>query len=763
MKKVISWILLLSLVLSLTSIDAAADSLSFSESEAQCMQRLMELGVFSPAPSDKMELNRAMTREEMAAAIVRLSGKEDKVSLFKGAVLFSDVPASLWSNGYINTAVKLGLMTALSDGRFHPSDKITFAQTAQIIGKLLKYEEFYLSGAYPENYMALMGHLNLLDGINAVASAAVTRGQMAQILYRALEAQVFGSNQKLIEILPTYQNFIVLENRTVNPKFESHKIMTEKGLYTLKTGLELPEAGKKYIARVTDGEVTHLALANMSFQELSVKNVASGILNLNNGDRLSLPSQITYYYKGQQVTYSVVQDSIKYNSSLILATDRKGAQYGVLFDPITSEPKVVTYDMVGYPMEVQYKGKLIDREGKYITPQEIEVNDIIYEVTDIWKENGYVLIHSNTVSGRITGILPNKVSPNTIEIDGVAYALSEDFPVEKLNGSGSTQVGETCRVLIGQEGKAVDIIPEGSSDNADFALVLNAYSLNSAKSEDFGTKYYYVHLLKSDGSKKVYRVKDSMNQYRGRVVRYQVVASGKEYDTVELTYLDYSSYGAMKVDRDNRMLGSYYVANDVVIFNLLDSHTVGDVKASILRWSDMPNGYLMDKKVRYLRVSGDFNDVDVMLLDDALEETIRYGLVINKTSTVDVGTNTRYDVVTLLIDGKEYVYKGEDVGVFLNSPVRAKLTGEQVSAIEYALSATATGTVIQAVDSTRIRLKDTTYTYHKDLAIYKLIGENTWKKISAQELKKGDQYRQVSIFLDKPLSYGGKVVMITLR
>lgn len=763
MKKIIPWILVFSLIISLTSIDLLAVTPSLSEPELQSMQRLMDLGIFSPAPPDKMDLNRAMTREEMAAALVRLSGKEDKITLFKGTQLFSDVPASLWSNGSINTASKLGLMTAFKDNKFHPTDKITFAQTAKIVGKLLKYEEFYLSGTYPENYMALLKHLNLLEGMDAEANGTVTRGQMAFILDRALDTQVFGGSQKLMETLPIYQNFIVLENQTVNPKADAKKILTEKGIYTLNSGLKMPEAGKKYIARVRDGQVTHLTPAPMTFQELSIKNVVSGTLTLNSGEKLSLPSHPVFYYKGQTVSYSVFLSSIRNNSSLVLASDKKGLQYGVLFDPLTSEPKVVTSSTVGYPMEVRYGGSLIDREGKYITPQQIEVNDVLYEVTDIWQENGYIIIHSNTVSGRITGILPNKVSPTTLEVEGVSYALSDDFPIEKLNGPGSTQVGETCKLLLGYDDKAVDIVSEGISNNEDYVLVLNAYSLNSGKTEDFGTKYDYVHLLKSDGSRKVYRVASSMNQHRGKIMKYKVIASGKEYDTVELTALDYPSYGAMKVDRDSRMLGDYYVANDAVIFNLIDANTVGDVKALVIRWSDLPNGYLMEKKVKYLHTSGDFNDIDALLLDDALEETIRYGLVTSKVISLDPVSFTRSEVVTLLIGGKEYTYQGQDVGVFLNAPVRVKMSGGQVTALEYALTAKASDSVIQGVDSSRIRLGSTIYSYHQDLAIYRLLEDSQWKKISNNELRKGQSYGQVTIYLDKPLNYGGKVVMILLR
>ena len=63
-----------------------------------------------------------------------------------------------------------------------------------------------------------------------------------------------------------------------------------------------------------------------------------------------------------------------------------------------------------------------------IFPAQIESEDVVYEVTDIWNNNPYVVIYANSVSGEVTAILPNKVSPQSIEIDGVSHPLSDDFP-----------------------------------------------------------------------------------------------------------------------------------------------------------------------------------------------------------------------------------------------------------------------------------------------------------------------------------------------
>ena len=45
---------------------------------ARSMRWLMDLGIFSPAEPDKADLERAVTREQLATVIILLNGHEDK-------------------------------------------------------------------------------------------------------------------------------------------------------------------------------------------------------------------------------------------------------------------------------------------------------------------------------------------------------------------------------------------------------------------------------------------------------------------------------------------------------------------------------------------------------------------------------------------------------------------------------------------------------------------------------------------------------------
>ena len=215
------------------------------------------------------------------------------------------------------------------------------------------------------------------------------------------------------------------------------------------------------------------------------------------------------------------------NSSVIIAYDGDKTVYSTVFNPIKSDPEVITSSMAGVPLEIKYKGHLIDKGANIFQRHKSRLMIFVYKVTDIWNQNPYIIVYDNMVSGKITAILPNKISPVSIEIDNKPFTLGENFPKEKLNRAETTQVGETAKLIIGAGGTAVDIITETIPGTNRFVFVLNAYTENSVKSEDFGTPYYYVTLLHSDERKENLWTQRSMSTFRGRLATYEIIATGK--------------------------------------------------------------------------------------------------------------------------------------------------------------------------------------------------------------------------------------------
>jgi len=732
---------------------------------AGSMQWLMDLGILSPAEPGNMNLEQAVTREQLATVIILLNGHEDKAALYRNSNLFPDVAPGRWSAGYVGAAVKLGYMSAKPDGLFHPLDGVTFAEVSEIFADLLRYNDYTLVGGYPDKFINLMASLGILDGLEYTARSAVTRGQLAVMVERLLNTKVFGDARDFVDTVSVYRRMIILENSLISKNSDERRIVTDTGVYRLAPSLPIPQAGRQYIARMKDGEIVKMAMAGLNYREFSVRYASSGKILTNDGTTEYLPANVTWYYHAAPSAYDVVNTSLKTNSSVVIGTKSDGSGYGVLFDPIYSDPRVIDPGMTASMLESLYGGKTIDRGGKYISPSQIEGEDVVYEVTDIWDKNPYVIIYSNSVSGEITGILPNKISPRFIEIDGVSYPLSDDFPIEKIIGQGGAEVDQRARVLLTGDGKAIDIILEGDSDNRDFVLVLNAYDAKSTEREDYGKTRHYVTLLHADGTKKTYLAETSEIGEKGRIARYEIVKAGKDhddYDTVKLISLDYGKPSVSRIDKENRMIDASMVTNDVVIFNLVDNIYGADSIASVIKWSDLPDGDIQPGRVLYLRKTGDFQDIDVILLDNILDQGVAYGLVTGVTSTYNPVTGG-VKIATIMIGGNEYVYTYRDEeGIFEGRVLRVRFGGQAVTRVEYGISPAVTGTMVEAVDSSRIRMKGTTYRYRSDVSILKYDGEK-WVPAGTNEIVKGDNRRQISVYLDKPLNYGGKVVLITIR
>ena len=763
MKKIICLIMSISIILTVLVLPV---NIVFADSDQETgsMQRLMDLGVFAKTDIDKMNLSEPITREQLAVVLVLITGQKDKLDLYKNTGSFNDVPVSRWSNPYVNVAVRSGYMDANSGNRFLPTEKVTFNSVSKILCKLLRYDDEYIPGSDNNKYLRKIDGLGILDDINYSPSAFVTRGQLALMLDRLLSTRVFGTDKNFIDTVPVFKSAIVLENSVINKNADDRQILTDKGFFYLKDGISIPEAGKQYYFVFKDNDIEYAALTDYQYKEYSASSFSSGILTANSGEKVKLPAGIQYYYKGSTISYSGLSPILEKNSSVIIAYDDDKPVYGAVFDPVKSDPEVITSSMAGIPLEIKYKGHLIDKGGKYISASQIEINDVVYKVTDIWNQNAYFIVYDNVVSGKITAILPNKISPASIEIDNKPYVLADTFPKEKINRTETTQVGETAKLIIGADGKAVDIITETIPGTNHYVFVLNSYTENSVKSEDFGTPYYYVTLLHSDGGKKTYRIERSMPSLRGKLATYEIIATGKEYDTVRLNTIDANLTGSYRVNKEERMIGDSYVANGAVLFNILNTATA-EIEAEVISFSDLPDGYLMSGRVKYIHKSGDFMDIDVMLLDDAREDNVAYGLVTSKSANVIMVGNEiqKIETVTLLVNGMPMVYTGEETGLYVGSVARVKLNGNTIRSVQNNIAASAYSGEIQAVDSSRIRINDKVYTYHKNIAVYKYIGPSDWKTLKTSDLKKGIDNGTVTLFLDKPENYGGKVVAIVLR
>ncbi|WP_025677526.1 S-layer homology domain-containing protein, partial [Paenibacillus massiliensis] len=155
--------------------------------------------------SDRFEPNRNITRAEFAAMVVRALG----LTPGQGDTAFTDVQASQWFAGYVQTAREYQLIEGYEDGRFAPQDHITREQAMTIISKameltgiqktasqeqieaeLASFEDQASIADYARAHMAANLSQNIAKGRSASQLAPkgeITRAEVAQLLQNLLQ------------------------------------------------------------------------------------------------------------------------------------------------------------------------------------------------------------------------------------------------------------------------------------------------------------------------------------------------------------------------------------------------------------------------------------------------------------------------------------------------------------------------------------------------------------------------------------------------
>ena len=151
-KKILAGVLAAALLVSLAVMPAGAAGSSFADvsdsATAVNADILRLMGVVDGVGGNRFNPGANLTRAEFCTMVVKFMQKGDQVPLHATRTIFSDVTARHWALGYVNlaasTTLKDGdkdvpLISGVGNGRFEPDSKITLAQAATILIRVLGY------------------------------------------------------------------------------------------------------------------------------------------------------------------------------------------------------------------------------------------------------------------------------------------------------------------------------------------------------------------------------------------------------------------------------------------------------------------------------------------------------------------------------------------------------------------------------------------------------------------------------------------------
>ena len=197
LKRTLSLLLTAAILIGMVVVGASAVSSSdFTDldeiTNIEAAQVMTALGMFEGTDSGAFDPNGTLTREQAAAIICRMLPGEDAEELTTNSVVFSDVSAGRWSDGYIGYCAQQGILAGTGNGTFDPEGELTGLAFAKMCLVALGYN------ADSEGYVGTDWAINVAaDAVNAgispsglVLANVISREDAAQMAFQTLEADM---------------------------------------------------------------------------------------------------------------------------------------------------------------------------------------------------------------------------------------------------------------------------------------------------------------------------------------------------------------------------------------------------------------------------------------------------------------------------------------------------------------------------------------------------------------------------------------------
>ena len=195
LKKAISAVIALAVSASLVPATFAAKialtDVADTASYATAVNTLVALDVINGYEDGTFLPDNLITRAEVTKVIVAALNQTAAAEGMTGATEFTDVAADFWANGFINAGTQIGFINGMGDGTFAPQDNVTYAQVVKMLVSSLGYEDYaQYMGGWPNGYLSIAASEGITKDVKANANDAVTRAQVAQLVFNALNTPI---------------------------------------------------------------------------------------------------------------------------------------------------------------------------------------------------------------------------------------------------------------------------------------------------------------------------------------------------------------------------------------------------------------------------------------------------------------------------------------------------------------------------------------------------------------------------------------------
>jgi len=546
MKKVLSLVLVIAMVLSSMSFAFASTFEDVTGDYEKAIDTLSALGVIDGYEDGTYRPEKTVTRAEMAKLMVITLGYGDLVAGSKSN--FSDTQGH-WADAYIALAAGKGIVVGDGNGKFRPDATVSYDEVYTMLVRGLGYTDTCneLKGmSWPTNFKVKAADLDITDDV-VMTTTGADRGGVAQAIFNALQATLVTVDSEGDVTLVVDRDDAQVELFTRLADLDNDYVVSEE---------LLDSSNKNYAGDLVD-------LAPYMFQSLKVYlNDDDEVVYVKSSNSLVYEGEIddvVYDNVNDETTVSiedangkiknVVFDGIVDTDDIALAVFENGAEkentieYTDLLDTETikivamddhdllaaadDDGKIDSDEVQGFVTTLRTEVVRIEKEyvdgkdsidgidlpldsddevdlenitvtGDATALEDIAIDDIVVSYVSDNDEVLTLVVTRNSVEGKVTKV----TDKNTVSIDGTSYDLSS----KSLVADWALDLGDEGIFYLDQAGEIADY--DGDSVGpTDYAVVIA--SEDGTIDEKYGysiDEYPTLKLATQEGEEVVYEV-----------------------------------------------------------------------------------------------------------------------------------------------------------------------------------------------------------------------------------------------------------------
>ena len=738
MKKIISAILTAIMLLSAIPVMAGSN-------DENVMALLSELNIMVGDENGNYRLDDNVSRAEFAKIAINASRAKNTVASGLKVSPFRDVTYQHWSAPYIKAAVSAGIVEGYIDGTFRPDNTVSYEEALTMMLKVLGYTNDDFGVSWPYGQMGLAANIEITKNVNAKQGEALTRGQVANLVYNTLDAKFKDSQTKLISVFDceVKEDVTIIASHNEDSSLAEDKIFTTAGTFEIDDKFDFSNVGKKGDIYVKNGD-DFVAFApsnsdNSTFDKYIIySKLANAVVGYKNGSftQIDITDGTTCYKESMKTNYASVKNSLEMGDIIYVRKDGNSIDY-VTYDEGNMEGPVKVTDTAWVSRFEMDDSTTVMRNGVKVSASDIQMNDIIYYCKDL----NMVLAYIDKVTGVYEKASPTKDSPTSVTISGKEYTVEGVEAFNDLSSSGSFKFGDTITVLLGRTGQVAGVVGgSASSVGSKYGFVTETGIKDYTNTDGSVYSSYYAKVVTPDGVVNEYATRTDYKTFKC----YVVSVSFKDGVASLSRVSDGSSGLSGRVNAQANKIGDYDMADNIQILDTVGKYS-DDTPLYSKVYPQRINGITLNSANVAFYSRNAFGEIDQLILKDVTGDAYDYGIIIRSDNT------TRS--YTVDINGVQNTYKTSFTSS-ATGPHRLIMT----STIESMRQLTACTSSISKLSRTEATVGNQTFLLSDKVVVYLKKDSTTYMKITLDDAINGDY--KLTGYYDKAQTAGGRIRII---